>query len=91
MPPVGANVSAFSVISERWTAARWGPVTVHLADQCRQNSSVDARTASGFTVRGRRRWLGVQVSTNGTRSPALTVKSLTVCIRSPRSGASVTR
>ncbi|MCB5273551.1 hypothetical protein BJG92_01073 [Arthrobacter sp. SO5] len=64
---------------------------LHFEDQPRQKASVLDSTSSGSTERGRPRWLGVQVKTKGTRSPAFTVNSLMVCRRSPRSGASVTR
>src|SRR5579875_4228056 len=88
MPPVGAYVSALSVISERRIASVYGPSgRVARPDHSRQNSTVSRSASSAFTFAGGLAWLGDQVSTNGTRSPALTVNSDSVVHSCPCSGA----
>ena len=48
MPPVGAYVSAFSIMSERWTTSRHRPeIGLDCAFQSRQNVSVSASATSG--------------------------------------------
>jgi hypothetical protein len=46
MPPVSEKLSAFSVNSERWTASRQGPWSVHRSAQRSQKSSVVASAIS---------------------------------------------
>src|SRR5690349_2043863 len=78
IPPVGANVSAFSVISERRTADWYRPSYVQPAIQLVPHACVSAiiwRTASGGGVGW---WDGYHVSENGTDWPVATSKSANV-------------
>ncbi len=73
MPPVGAYVSAFRVISERSTASRYGPSYVHRAVHFAQSCSVCFSALCGSISFGRGECEGCQVSTNATLSPSATV------------------
>src|SRR5262245_43774525 len=82
MPPVGAKVSAFSVMDDRTTASRQLPSYVHLADHSFHHASVSRRLDSESVGGGSAACVGDHATSNGTRSPARTVNSATV--RSPR-------
>src|SRR5580704_14703501 len=59
---------------ERITASRYGPLYVQLAAHADQKAWV-ARSAASASMQGSAgRWDCFQLSTNGTRSPALTSK-----------------
>ena len=71
-------------------ASRYGPCTgLPRCAQSVQNLRVSRNACSASTGFGGDSWLGFQVSTNGTRSPARTVKSETVLISLPLVGAGV--
>ena len=84
MPPVGAYVSALSVISERTTASPQRPPYVQRPHHVRQKRSVSATLAYGSIGRGRGWCDGKCVSTKGTRSPRESVKLATVVKSTPR-------
>src|SRR5262245_17335182 len=76
MPPVGANVSAFNVISERWTSARHSLSWVERSDHSCQYAVVRPSARIGSVAGGGSLWYeGYQVRTNGTWSPSRTTKS----------------
>ena len=78
MPPVGACVSAFNVISGRWTASAHSPVDRLRAVHSVQKATVASSAASGSIGSGGGRWDGPCVITNGTVAPASTSNSATV-------------
>ena len=73
IPPLGAKVSAFSVMRERCTRSRQSPVVgASCAVQSSQNVVVRATASCGVDPGGADRvYDAYPVSTNGTRSPAL--------------------
>ncbi len=75
MPPVGAYVSAFRVISERTTASRYGPWYVQCSTHSRQKSSVASSEVSGSGSAGGSLCEGCHEMVNAIRSPGATVKS----------------
>src|SRR4051794_33339206 len=89
MPPVGAYVSALSVISDRRTASSYGPAWLHLPDQSRHHASVSRSTSCGSTAAGAFLYDGYQVRVKEACCPAATVNSPTVVRSWPRTGTSV--
>src|SRR5215469_4868546 len=83
MPPVGLYVSALRVTRERTTASRQGPSKLHELTQFSHHTSVSRMANSASTGRGGSSCDGNHVRTNGTRSPADTVKSATVVMSLP--------
>src|SRR4051794_6999921 len=81
MPPVGAYVSAFSVMSERSTSSRQAPRYVHLAVHSRHHATESAIAASASSGTGDGRCDGCQTITNGAFSPSWTV-NVAVVVRS---------
>src|SRR5207249_10799917 len=85
MPPVGAYVSAFSVMSERATASGSGsPEGSAPDDQSSHHAAVSSRSARASRGSGGGSCEGCHVSTNGTRSPGTTSNSATVVSPTPR-------
>ncbi len=84
MPPVGRKVSAFSTISDRSTSSRHSPRYEHCAAHASHHRQVRSTAASASIGWRARRFDGCHDSTNGTRSPARTVKEARVVRSIPR-------
>src|SRR5712675_5307 len=78
MPPVGANVSAFRVKSERFTASSYAPRYVERRDHSVHHFVVCSTKWRGSLRLGARSYEGCHAKVNGTRSPADTVKRAVV-------------
>ena len=91
IPPVGAYVSAFSTVNERWSRSRHscGSGTLQRAFHSRQKLSVSASATSASMRAGSGSCDGYHVSAKGTRSPSSIVNSETVRMFSPRVCAGV--
>ena len=66
------------MISERTTASRHSPSYVHRSDHALHHRAVASMAASASTAAGSGPHDEYQASVNGTRCPAVTVKSASV-------------
>ena len=86
MPPVGAYVSAFRVMSDRMTASRHSPSYVQRSDHSRHQASVSRMAVDGLGADGSGLDDAHHVRANGTCCPSETLNSATVRASSPRNG-----
>src|SRR6266508_1815317 len=84
MPPVGAYVSALSVIRDRCTISLHSPSYPDFFVQSCHHDIVRESARVGLAACGTLSCDGNQASVNGTRSPRRTVKSATVEWPTPR-------
>ena len=89
MPPVGAYVSALSVVSDRRTALCQLPLYVHPAIHEAHQDSTSSSTARTSTARGTGRCDRCQTSENDAESPARSSPSAQVAMSCPSSGRSL--
>jgi len=90
MQPGSAYLSAVSTTGGLRTSSSHGPACWQRLDHVSHQRCVWASSRSASSGRGGGRCEGCQLSTNGTLSPARTVKSATVVISLPSSFCSIT-